>query len=173
MLWRAVSILSWPGGGYDRAGRPAPDPTVPAARIAWSGVDARTGARRAAEIPVALTYNRTTHAVMLASPGDLHDFAFGFSLSEGIIDRRDILALDIVEVTDGMECRMDLAIDRLEALTKRQRRLAGPQWLRPVRPGQSGGSGSSRAPRGVRSPHSRQPMIQCDGAAPPCQRRKR
>ena len=105
-----------------------PDPTVPAARIAWSGDAAQDGSRVVPrETPVALTYNRTTHAVMLASPGDLHDFAFGFSLSEGIIDRAsDILALDIVEVPDGIECRMDLAIDRLEALTKRQRRLAGP-----------------------------------------------
>jgi FdhD protein len=64
---------------------------------------------------------------MLASPADLEDFALGFSLSEGIIaSAADVLALDIVEVPDGIECRMDLASDRLEALTKRQRRLAGP-----------------------------------------------
>lgn len=105
-----------------------PDPTVPAARIAWSGDAAANGVRVVPrETPIALTYNRTTHAVMLASPADLKDFAFGFSLSEGIIDKAsDILALDIVEVPDGIECRMDLATDRLEALTKRQRRLAGP-----------------------------------------------
>ena len=79
------------------------------------------------ETPVALTYNRTTHAVMLASPSDLEDFAVGFSLSEGIIaEASDILGLDIVEVPDGVECRMDLAGERLDALTKRQRRLAGP-----------------------------------------------
>jgi FdhD protein len=79
------------------------------------------------ESPVALTYNRTTHAVMLATPAGLEDFAIGFSLSEGIIEyAADILALDIVEVPDGIECRMDLADHRLDALTKRQRRLAGP-----------------------------------------------
>jgi FdhD protein len=38
----------------------------------------------------------------------------------------EIQALRIVEVPDGIECRMDLANDRLDALTKRQRRLAGP-----------------------------------------------
>jgi FdhD protein len=76
---------------------------------------------------VALTYNRATHAVMLATPADLADFAVGFSLSEGIIaTATDIQALDIVEVPDGIECRMDLANDRLDALTRRQRRLAGP-----------------------------------------------
>jgi FdhD protein len=105
-----------------------PDPTVPAARIAWRGDAAQDGIRIVPrETPVALTYNRSTHAVMLASPADLEDFALGFSLSEGIIDSAaDILALEIVEVPDGIECRMDLAPERLEALTKRQRRLAGP-----------------------------------------------
>jgi FdhD protein len=79
------------------------------------------------ETPVALTYNRSTHAVMLATPADLEDFAVGFSLSEGIIERAaDVLALEVVEVPDGIECRMDLADDRLVALTRRQRRLAGP-----------------------------------------------
>ena len=64
---------------------------------------------------------------MLATPADLEDFAIGFSLSEGIIrDAADILALDIVTVPDGIECRMDLPRERLDALTRRQRRLAGP-----------------------------------------------
>ena len=105
-----------------------PDPAVSSPRIAWRGDSAQDGARMVPhEMPVALTYNRSTHAVMLASPADLEDFAIGFSLSEGIIaDAGDILALEIIEVPGGIECRMDLAHDRLDALTKRQRRLAGP-----------------------------------------------
>jgi FdhD protein len=105
-----------------------PDPIVPATRIAWRGNTLQDGVRPVPrEMPVALTYNRTTHAVMLATPADLEDFAIGFSRSEGIIEAAcDIRALDIVEVTDGIECRMDLASDRLDALTRRQRRLAGP-----------------------------------------------
>lgn len=105
-----------------------PDPVVQAQRIAWRGNAALEGVRAVPrETPVALSYNRATHAVMLATPVDLADFAIGFSLSEGIIGKAtDILALDIVEVPDGIECRMDLADDRLDALTKRQRRLAGP-----------------------------------------------
>src|SRR5271156_6836188 len=104
------------------------DPVVQAARIAWRGDGAQEGVRLVpSETPVALTYNRSTHAVMLATPADLEDFAHGFSLSEGIIQQAsDVLALDIVEVPDGIECRMDLATERLDALTKRQRRLAGP-----------------------------------------------
>jgi FdhD protein len=105
-----------------------PDPTVPVARVAWRGDNPQDGMRVVPrETPVALTYNRSTHAVMLASPADLEDFGHGFSLSEGIIQQAsDILALDIVEVPDGIECRMDLAAERLDALTRRQRRLAGP-----------------------------------------------
>jgi FdhD protein len=105
-----------------------PDPVVPARRIAWRGDAAQDGVRLVPrETPVALTYNRATHAVMLATPADLEDFAAGFSLAEGIIENvADILALEIVEVPDGIECRMDLAENRLAALTRRQRRLAGP-----------------------------------------------
>jgi FdhD protein len=105
-----------------------PDAVVPAPRVAWRGDVAQDGVRLVPrETPVALTYNRATHAVMLATPADLEDFATGFSLSEGIIENiADILALEIVEVPDGIECRMDLAEGRLDALTRRQRRLAGP-----------------------------------------------
>ena len=104
------------------------DSAVPAALVAWRGDTRHDGIRSVPrETPVALTYNRSTHAVMLATPADLEDFAIGFSQSEGVIDTAaDILALDIVEVADGIECRMDLAADRLAALTRRQRRLAGP-----------------------------------------------
>jgi FdhD protein len=104
------------------------DAFVPVARTAWRGDAATDGLRGLPrETPVALTYNRSTHAVMLATPADLEDFAIGFSLSEGIVSHAsELLALEVVTVAEGVECRMDLAGDRLDALTRRQRRLTGP-----------------------------------------------
>lgn len=80
------------------------------------------------ETPVALSYAGTTHAVMMASPADLEDFALGFSLTEGIVSSPDeIAAIDIIEdAGPGVDIQIrlkDTANTRFEA---RRRRLAGP-----------------------------------------------
>jgi FdhD protein len=104
--------------------RPASYP-VPA--FVWRAGAFSTDTRAVAEeTAIALTFGRSTHAVMMATPADLEDFAVGFSLSEGVIDTpSDIEALDIVPRDLGVELRMTVAPDRMEALVKRRRYLTG------------------------------------------------
>ncbi len=79
------------------------------------------------EMPLALTFNRETYAVMMGTPADLEDFAVGFALTEGIVARTDeIVTLDVLEHAQGIELRIDLDASRLAALTRRRRRIAGP-----------------------------------------------
>ena len=79
------------------------------------------------EVPVAMVYNGTTLAVMMASPQDVLDFAFGFALSEGVISSLD--QVERHEVTCnalGIEARFWLNDDRHDALEERRRTMAGP-----------------------------------------------
>jgi FdhD protein len=105
-----------------------PSPVRNVARTAWRRDVVTRGVRAIPEeTPVAFSYNRTTYAVMLATPADLEDFAVGFSLTEGIVQKADeIEELDVVAVEQGVELRMWLAPERADRISLRQRRLAGP-----------------------------------------------
>ncbi len=97
-------------------------------RIARRASGTRAAARMVPEeTPVALSYGGTTHAVMMASPSDLEDFAVGFSLTEGIVaSPADIEAIEITAAGPGIDIQvrlMDAAGRNFEA---RRRRLAGP-----------------------------------------------
>lgn len=79
------------------------------------------------EVPVAMVYDGTGQAVMMASPGDIADFAYGFSLTEGIVtDPAQIESFEIVEHDGGIEARFWLGADRRAALQARRRFMAGP-----------------------------------------------
>ncbi len=93
----------------------------------WAG----SGATRdedavAEEVPVALVYNGFSHAVMMATPQDLEDFALGFSLSEGIVTgANELYDLDVVEHASGHEVQMRIAGPRFAALRAQRRAMAG------------------------------------------------
>lgn len=78
------------------------------------------------EMPIAMVYNGISHAVMLATPGDLEDFAVGFSLSEGIVGARgDIFDIDIREQAAGIEIDLRVHGNCDAALRARRRSMAG------------------------------------------------
>jgi FdhD protein len=81
----------------------------------------------AEETPIALAYNGTSTAVLMATPADLTEVATGFSLTEAIIRQPcEIEDLDIVRHQDGIELRMWLSPERGHHLSARRRRLVGP-----------------------------------------------
>jgi len=80
----------------------------------------------AEETPVALVYNGISHAVMMATPQDLEDFALGFSLTEGILERPDELLDCEARVTArGIEMALTITSRRFAALSTRRRNLTG------------------------------------------------
>lgn len=79
------------------------------------------------EVPIAFSYGGSTHAVMMATPDDLEDFAVGFSLAEGIIERAgDVVSVEAIEAGEGIDVQVTLKDMASEALTARRRRMAGP-----------------------------------------------
>lgn len=97
-------------------------------RLKWADGATSTGVRTIAEeVPVAITYEGSTYAVMMATPSDLKDFALGFSLSEGVVDGADeIESLDIIEIEGGIEARMWLGSAASAKNRGRRRSILGP-----------------------------------------------
>lgn len=79
------------------------------------------------ETAIAITVNGTTHAVMMATPDDLEDFALGLALNEGIVTSPDeIETLSVETVDGGIDCRVWLAADRAARYVARRRQMTGP-----------------------------------------------
>jgi formate dehydrogenase accessory protein FdhD len=63
---------------------------------------------------------------MLATPNDIADFALGFSLTEGILQSpSELYDVDVVELTNGIEARLEIATERFVTLKDRRRNLTG------------------------------------------------
>ena len=80
----------------------------------------------AVETPIEISYGGQPFAVMMGTPADLEDFAAGFSLTEGIVERFGEIR-EIVARVDSEAARVDVALTgaRLHAHLARRRAIAG------------------------------------------------
>jgi len=110
------------------ASRVVPPPARCVQRQAWRNGSTLLGERTLAEeVPVAFSYDGATHAVLMATPDDLEDFALGFTYTEGIIGTAaEVAELAVLSVGDGIVLRMWLTGERSDAFAARRRRFVGP-----------------------------------------------
>ncbi len=80
----------------------------------------------AVEMPVNVVYAPIPFAVMMTTPQDLEDFAYGFSFTEGIIDRpQDIRSVAVEEGEGGLRLVISLASEKMQRHLARGRNIAG------------------------------------------------
>jgi len=104
---------------------PAPAQSRPVLRMR-AGELARVDDMLVDEVPIALVYNGISHAVMMATPTHLDEFALGFSLSEGIIAAPgQCYGIDVERDAAGIAVQIDIATSAFVALKERRRSLAG------------------------------------------------
>jgi FdhD protein len=78
------------------------------------------------EVPVAMVYNGLPHAVMMATPQDLEDFALGFSITEELIGgKADLQRIECIRYSRGIEIQMTVSAACEEAIAAKTRRLTG------------------------------------------------
>jgi FdhD protein len=80
----------------------------------------------AVEAPVQIVIGGAPFAIMMATPRDLEDFAYGFALTEQIAGSvGDIRAVEVEPVEDGWKLKLALSSERLQAHLARGRAMSG------------------------------------------------
>ena len=98
----------------------------PLPRLAFGRAGSGSSRELPAEVAVAVSYNGSTQAVMMATPADLVDFAYGFSLTEGIATADEIDSVEVVETPLGLDLQIWLKSPAEERQRARRRSMAGP-----------------------------------------------
>lgn len=94
--------------------------------LTFAGVVVDATRSIAVETPVQVTYGDVPFGVMMLTPHDLEDFAYGFSLTEGtILTAADIRDVALETLDDGLRLRIELVGARLHAHLARRRALSG------------------------------------------------
>jgi len=99
-------------------------------RIASDAGPASPGVRAsrdvAGEVPVSLSYNGLAHAVMMATPTELEDFAYGFTLTQEIVAHAaEIDSVELLQLPIGYLAQVSIPPERFQAVTMRRRNLVG------------------------------------------------
>jgi FdhD protein len=80
----------------------------------------------AEEWPIALVYHNVPHVVMLATPSNLEDFAYGFTLSEELVAKPDeIREVEVTQGAEAIDVKVTVAWERFTELLHRRRNLTG------------------------------------------------
>ena len=96
-------------------------------RLAFGAGAVSSGGRTLPEeVAVALSFNGSTQAVMMATPDDLVDFAYGFALTEGIATPSEIETVEVLTLPNGVDVQIWLQPQAEARLAKRRRTMAGP-----------------------------------------------
>jgi FdhD protein len=78
------------------------------------------------EAPIAISFLGIGYAVMMATPADLEDFAFGFACAERLIDgAADVTGVEIREEERGLLLGIELAPERHDRVLRRVRHRVG------------------------------------------------
>ncbi|SFL08507.1 FdhD protein [Methylorubrum salsuginis] len=114
------------GTGMD-TGLPPTSVRVGTLVVAYDSPEPRADSRAlAVETPVNVIYGSVPYAVMMLTPGDLTDFAYGFSLTEGVVETADeIRGVSVEEGEGGLRLLVDLAPGRLREHLARKRAISG------------------------------------------------
>lgn len=91
-------------------------------RIGANGTHERIARPLAEERPIAIEFNGIGYAVMMATPADLSDFAYGFASSERLIDAAaDVIDVDTHATERGTILRVQIVPERAERVVERVR----------------------------------------------------
>jgi FdhD protein len=99
----------------------------PLNRLAFGPGGSTSGSRELPEeVAVAISFNGSTQAVMMASPADLRDFARGFAHTEGLAALDEISKITPVQTDKGIDLQIWVKKSAEARLAARRRYMAGP-----------------------------------------------
>lgn len=104
------------------------EPTRERRHISWRNGALRDDVRTVAtETAIALSFGGSTHAVMMATPQDLTDFAIGFALNERLVaNMGDIRSVTVLREEQGIDLQIWLDDERSAVVASRRRAMVGP-----------------------------------------------